>query len=243
MRTTFGLLAALVASAAYADDGAGEVAKEGEAQRAQTQSAAAQPVQYVRPLHRHPTLFRMLQRNNQIRARAGLFGHRMNAALTAAAQDHANYMAATGQFSHYTNGGPQARAGRYGFRGGVRENIAMNGNSPDQAFVQWTGSGAHYASIVSGTTDAGFGYAVGRNGMAYFVGVYGTPAAGDYVGESEAQIYAAYQQEQAAAQQFYAGQSAGADSTVQQAAAVSEDGESPADDVVPAASSQPTEGN
>ena len=242
MRTTFGLLAALVASAAFADDSASEVAKEGEGQASQVQAASAQAVQYVRPLHRHPTLFRMLQRNNQIRARSGLFGHRMNPALTAAAQDHANYMANTGQFSHYTNGGPQYRAARYGFRGGVRENIAMNGNSPDQAFVQWTNSGAHYASIVSGTTDAGFGYAVGRNGMAYFVGMYGTPAAADYVGETEAQIYAAYQQEQAAAQQFYAGQAAGTDSTIEQIAA-SEEVENPAEDVVPAASSQPTDGN
>jgi uncharacterized protein YkwD len=194
MRMIFGLLAALCASAAYAQEVAEANAKEGELLVSQVQGGAAQAVQYVRPLHRHPTLFGMLQRNNQIRARAGLFGHRMNSALTAAAQDHANFMARTGQFSHYTNGGPQARAARYGFRGGVRENIAMNGNSPDQAFVQWTASGAHYASIVSGTTDAGFGYAVGSGGMAYFVGMYGTPAAGDYVGETEAQIYAAYQQ-------------------------------------------------
>lgn len=233
MRWTVGLLAALWASAAFADQEAAQTQALG-----QTPTSETAAVQYVRPLHRHPTLFAMLQRNNQLRARAGLYGHRMNPALTAAAQDHANFMARTGQFSHYTNGGPQARAGRYGFRGGVRENIAMNGNSPDQAFVQWTGSGAHYASIVSATTDAGFGYAVGANGMAYFVGVYGTPAAGDYVGETEAQIYAAYQQEQAAAQQL-AGSSGG---EVQPASATS-DAEKPADDVAPAASSQPTEGN
>ncbi|MEX2174680.1 MAG: CAP domain-containing protein [Pirellulaceae bacterium] len=144
------------------------------------------------PLHRHPTLFGMLQRNNNIRRRAGLWPHRINPALTAAAQDHANYMARTGQFSHYTNGGPQVRANRYGFRGGVRENIAYGTRSVDGAFNMWTNSGAHYASIVSGTTEAGFGYAVGSSGQVYWVGVYASPSRGDAVGETEQQILAAY---------------------------------------------------
>src|SRR5688572_30548526 len=38
----------------------------------------------ARPLHRHPTLIGMLRRNNEMRRRAGLGGHRLNPALTKA---------------------------------------------------------------------------------------------------------------------------------------------------------------
>jgi hypothetical protein len=140
----------------------------------------------------------MLRRNNDIRRRAGLFPHRINPALTAAAQDHANYMASTGQFSHYVNGGPQYRANKFGFRGGVRENIAYGTTTLDGAFNMWQGSGAHYASIVSGTTEAGFGCAISSGGQVYWVGVYATPAQGDPVGEDDATLAAALAEEEAA---------------------------------------------
>lgn len=160
---TLVVLCAMMAGVARAEDSA-------------DQPAAAQQatVTKQRPLHEHPTLLGMLGRNNLIRRRMGLRPHRMNPALTRAAQDHANYMAATGTFSHYTNGGPQYRAQRYGFRGGVLENIAFNQRSVDSAFATWQGSGAHMASIVSHTTDAGFGYAIAPNGATYWVAVYGT---------------------------------------------------------------------
>lgn len=147
-----------------------------------------------RPLHRHPTLFGMLRRNNDIRRRAGLQPQRMNPALTKAAQDHANYMAQTGQFSHYVNLGPSGRAQKYGFQGGgVRENIAMGTHSIDGAFGMWQASSPHYASIVSGTTEAGFGYAVGPSGQGYWVGVYATSFGDD--SETEEQIAAALAEE------------------------------------------------
>lgn len=139
-------------------------------------------VRKLRPLHEHPTLLGMLGRNNSIRGRMGLRPHRMNPALTRAAQDHANYMASTGSFSHYTNGGPQYRAQRYGFSGGVRENIAWNQRSVDSVFSTWQASGGHMASIVSPTTDAGFGYAVAPNGSTYWVAVYGTDPTPVYQG-------------------------------------------------------------
>jgi uncharacterized protein YkwD len=137
------------------------------------------------PLHRHPTLLAMLRRSNLIRRNAGLRPQRINPALTKAAQDHANYMASTGDFSHYTNGGYQYRAQKYGFKGGVLENIAAGFGTVDGAFNTWQSSGAHYASIVSGTTEAGFGYAVSPGGGTYWVGVYGSPAKGDEAGEEE----------------------------------------------------------
>ncbi len=156
-----------------------EVKEEAKPQEAQAQ------VQVAPPLHRHPTLLSMLRRNNDIRRRLGLLPHRINPALTQAAQDHANYMARTGDFQHYSNGGPQHRAGRYGFRGFVRENIAYNYRSVEDAFSVWQGSSGHYASIVSGTDEAGFGYAIGPGGAVYYVGVYGNATSADQTGEPE----------------------------------------------------------
>lgn len=177
---------------AEAQNEAQNEATQNEAQNEATQNEATQneaqaEVKLRPPLHRHPTLLSMLRRNNDIRRRLGLMPHRINPALTKAAQDHANYMARTGDFQHYSNGGPQHRAGKYGFRGFVRENIAYNYRTVEDAFSVWQGSSGHYASIVSGTNEAGFGYAIGPGGAVYYVGVYGNPAAGDETGEAEGQ--------------------------------------------------------
>lgn len=151
-----------------------ETSKEANLQEAKKQ--AQQPV----PLHQHPTMVTMLQRSNGIRARVGLRGHRLNPALCQAAQNHAEYMASTGSFSHYTNGGYVYRARRFGFRGGVRENIGWNYVTIDHAFGAWQGSGGHYAAIVSPeTSDAGFGYAKSPNGQTYWVSVYGAATTAD----------------------------------------------------------------
>jgi uncharacterized protein YkwD len=163
-----------------------------------TPASSSKATTVARPLHRHPTLLGMLRRNNDVRRRLGLRQHRINPALTKAAQDHANFMAQTAQFSHYANGGPQYRATKYGFKGGVLENIAYGTRSVNSTFDMWVGSGGHYASIVSGTTDAGFGYAVAPSGQCYWVGVYANRTAGDAVGESEEQVAAALEAEKKA---------------------------------------------
>jgi uncharacterized protein YkwD len=127
----------------------------------------------------HPTILSMLARNNSTRTTRGLRPMSLSARLTAAAQNHANYMARTGSFSHYTNGSPQGRVAAHGFRGGVRENIAMGQPSVEGAFNTWTASGAHYANMMSHSDVAGFGYAVGSNGQAYWVAVYGNNDGGN----------------------------------------------------------------
>lgn len=182
MRKVCIILAALSTTAALGADT--PQIKSGEAQKA-TQEAQQGNAQVQQPLHRHPTILAMLRRSNAIRRNVGLRPQRINPALTKAAQDHANYMAATGDFSHYTNGGYQYRAVKYGFRGGVRENIAAGYGSVDATFNTWQASGGHYASIVSNTSEAGFGYAISRNGSPYWVGVYGSPSAVDVAGEEE----------------------------------------------------------
>lgn len=127
-------------------------------------------------LHENRLLLGMLRRSNDLRSARNLTPHAISPELTKAAQDQAEYMARTASFSHYNNGGPGGRAARHGFNGSARENIAMGYATVDVAFVGWRNSGGHYASIVSNTTHAGFGYAESEGGTPYYVGVYGTPA-------------------------------------------------------------------
>lgn len=127
----------------------------------------------------HPTILSMLARNNSTRTSRGLRPMALSTRLTAAAQNHANYMARTGSFSHYSNGSPQGRVAQHGFRGGVLENIATGQPSVEGAFNTWTASGAHYANMMSHSDVAGFGYAVGSNGQAYWVAVYGNNDGGN----------------------------------------------------------------
>jgi len=65
-----------------------------------------------------------------------------------------------------------------GSRAEFARNIAAGFGTVDATFNTWQASGGHYASIVSGTTEAGFGYAISPNGGTYWVGVYGSPAKG-----------------------------------------------------------------
>jgi len=125
------------------------------------------------PLKEHPTLQKMLAENNQIRVANRLRPHRISGRLSAAAQNHANYMAQTGSFSHYTNGDPAGRAAIYGHRGGVRENIAMGQRDPRTAFATWNASSGHFTNLCSNSDLAGFGYAVGQQGQKYWVALYG----------------------------------------------------------------------
>ena len=54
-------------------------------------------------LHHHPTLLKMLQTNNELRDGVGLAAQRISPELTKAAQDHALYMARTGNFIRSIN--------------------------------------------------------------------------------------------------------------------------------------------
>jgi uncharacterized protein YkwD len=128
--------------------------------------------------------FRMLQRNNELRGSVGLGNHKINQRLCQAAQDHAEYMAQTGDFDHWGNDGPQGRANRYEYGGSVRENIAMGYTEVSYAFQGWRGSSSHWTSIISDTSEAGFGYAVSDSGTPYWVGVYGYPAPDQEVGSA-----------------------------------------------------------
>ncbi len=140
-------------------------------------TTATSPTPLAKPqkpaLHEHPTIVKMLDRNNRMRQMMGRPAHRISPALTKAAQDHARFMARTGAFSHESNGGPMFRAQRYGYRGLVRENIAMGQGTISHVFADWRSSSGHFANMTSNTRDAGFGFAIAPNGSTYWVAVYG----------------------------------------------------------------------
>ena len=142
--------------------------------------AADAPDQWIAasrlPLHAHPAIVSMWQLNNELRRRVGLAPHRLSPELTKAAQDHAEYMARTGDFNHYSNRGPWGRARYWGYRGGVCENIAMGQTTVAAAFAAWQSSSGHWANLTSATRDAGFGFAISRGGTPYWVAVYGYSA-------------------------------------------------------------------
>ncbi len=133
------------------------------------------------PLHLHHTLRDMLKENNRMRAEVGLPPHRIDPELTKAAQDHAWYMARTGSFSHWDNGGPMGRAVRHDYDGWVSENIAWGQINVAHAFTSWRNSSGHWANMTSNTIDAGFGYAIAPNGSTYWVAMYGNPSSAESV--------------------------------------------------------------
>jgi len=166
-------------------------AKDGQADEStkDADKAEGEDAEAEKPLHQHPTLLKMLARNNQLRQNRGLRPHRINPALTKAAQDHAAYMAKTRVFSHYANGGPGGRAVRHGFGSGVLENIGYGYGNVENMFSTWTNSSGHWANMMSNTSDAGFGFALSPNGTPYWVAVYGTaPKGKEPVEESQDEV-------------------------------------------------------
>jgi len=104
----------------------------------------------------HPTIARLLTLHNQTRARVGLPPLSLNPQMCASAQQHANWMAASGAFAHS--------------RLPYRENIAYGQASPEHAVQTWTYSPGHYQNMCSGR-EAGFGYQM-RGGAGYWVAVF-----------------------------------------------------------------------
>lgn len=114
-----------------------------------------------------------LEDNNAIRARYGKPAMQIDARLQAAAQDHANFMAAHRSMNHFSNGGPQARAARHGFSGSVAENIAMGAENP---WGLWVNSPGHFRSIIGNYNVCGIAVAH-SGGTPYWCAVYGNAAA------------------------------------------------------------------
>ena len=121
----------------------------------------------------------ILQGVNQVRAEHGLPPYQYNGTLSIAAQNHANWMAANGIYSHTGAGGssPQDRANAAGYNGYVSENIVGGtGMTPRQGIIWWRNSAIHYQMMVSNRyVEAGVG--VASNGsQTMYVLVMGRPA-------------------------------------------------------------------
>jgi len=121
----------------------------------------------------------LLGRINGLRGSLGLSPYSSNGALAAAAQDHAAWMATTGNVSHVRPDGssPRGRAAAAGYGSQwVSENIYMGPiANVDDAWNFWVNSAIHYAGLTSPNyTEVGVGVASGDAGNA-FVLVFGSP--------------------------------------------------------------------
>lgn len=116
---------------------------------------------------------------NQFRTSSGLPPFQWNDLLAVAAQNHANWMAATQIYSHTEDNGstPQTRANAAGYVGYVVENIVGGTNlTPQQGLVWWQNSPIHLNTLVSTRySQAGTGFAVG-GGQNFYVLVVGQPS-------------------------------------------------------------------
>jgi uncharacterized protein YkwD len=126
----------------------------------------------------------MVQACNQVRARYGVAPCRESAALTAAAQGYANWLAYYNRVGHW--GDSKARAAAAGFTGtlvgspthggwrGLGEITHHGSRTIYDAFRCWEESDGHRFGMTDPLYDScGFGYAVNRNGETVWVGLLG----------------------------------------------------------------------
>ena len=114
----------------------------------------------------------LLGQVNALRASVGRAPYTLNSALSAAAQDQAQWMASTGSISHTRpdGSGPRSRAAAYGYPSAqVSENIYGGTNATSAtAWNFWINSGVHYAGLVNPNyNEVGIGVASSGWGTAY----------------------------------------------------------------------------
>jgi LysM repeat protein len=121
----------------------------------------------------------IVQLVNAVRANHGLPPYQVNSALTAAAQNHANWMSQTAIYSHTGAGGstPQSRATAAGYAGFATENIVGGTNmTPRQGVIWWQNSPVHYNTLVSTRyIEVGVGFATNGE-QNFYVLVAGRPS-------------------------------------------------------------------
>jgi LysM repeat protein len=121
----------------------------------------------------------IIQLVNALRASRGLPAFTPNGSLMAAAQSHAEWMAANTSYTHTGAGGsrPQDRATNAGFQGYVSENIVGGTNlSPQQGVIWWENSAIHYQTMTSTRhIYVGAGYASNGSQNMYVL-VVGVPS-------------------------------------------------------------------
>jgi len=117
----------------------------------------------------------LVSAHNKLRVAEGMMPLRLDACLTTAAQEHADWMQQTGQLTHY-RGTIIAktivdRVKESGYAPiSVGENIAAGQTSVPQVMYSWRSSPGHYANILGDFTQVG----VGRSGDFWCV-IFGKP--------------------------------------------------------------------
>ncbi|MEI2612771.1 MAG: LysM peptidoglycan-binding domain-containing protein [Candidatus Promineifilaceae bacterium] len=131
------------------------------------------------PVTAQSPAYEVIQLVNDFRAANGLPALQINGSLMIAAQQQADYMAATGIYSHtgYNGSSPQSRAESAGYVGWVSENIVGGTNlTPQKGLIWWQNSAVHYAALVSTRyTEVGAGYSSGFDQNFYTL-VVGRPS-------------------------------------------------------------------
>ncbi len=124
----------------------------------------------------------LLNQINNLRVQHNLHAYSWNAQLAAAAQQHSEYMAATGDISHQESNGSMAadRAAANGYTGDwIMENIYGGYQaSANDAWTFWTNSAIHYNGLVhQQVNEIGIGIASDGTGR-YFTLVFGRGGSG-----------------------------------------------------------------
>jgi hypothetical protein len=122
----------------------------------------------------------LLGRVNNLRASVGVAPYTLNSTLTAAAQNHANWLVETGQYTHTQSDGstPITRARALGYPSQwVSENYYMGQlASVDSSMQFWINSPPHYRGMTAAHyTEIGIASAR-ANGRTAFVLVFGNPS-------------------------------------------------------------------
>lgn len=126
---------------------------------------------FAGPLLADPTLDQLYRLQNAERTSRGLPMLGRGAKMQAVAQAHADWMVATGQFTHFGNGTPWSRLDRAGVKySAASENIAWGQRDAAEAISDWMGSHVgHRENILGPWTHAGAGVARGRDGRLWWV--------------------------------------------------------------------------
>jgi len=122
----------------------------------------------------------LLNRTNSLRASLGLPPYSTNGALSAAAQNQAQWMLDTNSFVHTRpdGSGVRSRTATAGYSSNyVGENIYGGGMADvNYAWNFWINSGVHYAGLVNRSySEVGIGIARNSQGVTYVM-VFGNPA-------------------------------------------------------------------
>lgn len=117
----------------------------------------------------------LLRQHNKERKDEGKKPLKLNARLTVAAQEYADYLAKSGKFSHTAKGTMSSRIKDAGYKPkAVGENIAVGQSSATSVVRSWMDSEGHKKNILRKEfTEVGFGIAQDKKGRLLWVTDFG----------------------------------------------------------------------